>query len=121
MFNLESEECEDYRDESWLKALAESFKAADDSTYFDSDTLEEIASYYFEKGRYEESIRVIDRLLDTYPYSSDGWMRRGVVLNNLGRHQDALVAYDRVLALNPTDIETIVNRGITLDGLDRTE
>ena len=63
MFNFESEECEDYRDDSRLEALAASLKEAGDSANFDSDTLEEIAAFHFEQGRYEEALRVLDRLL----------------------------------------------------------
>ena len=99
--------------------LTSSEKGSD--SYFDSDTLEEIASYYFEQGRFEESLRVVDRSLEMHPYSSDGWMRRGILLNNLGRHHEALEAYDEALGMNPTDIETLVNKGITLDSVDEPE
>ncbi|MCH8276615.1 MAG: tetratricopeptide repeat protein, partial [Bacteroidetes bacterium] len=119
MFNFEFEDLEDYKDDNRLKDLAASFEKRGESAYFDSDTLEEIATFYFEQGRYEDSLRVVDRMLHTHPFSSDGWMRQGILLNNLGRHNEALDAYDRALELNPTDVETIVNRGITLDSIDR--
>ena len=112
---------EDFSDEQRLTDLVSAYERFDGDSYFDSEALEEIATYYFERGEFEHALGVIDRLIETYPFSSDAWMRRGVLMNNLGRHPDALEAYDRSLAINPNDTETIVNRGIPLDSLNRSE
>ncbi|RMF59413.1 MAG: tetratricopeptide repeat protein, partial [Bacteroidetes bacterium] len=89
MFDFEFDDFEDFSGESRIEDLVTSFEEQGESAYFDSDTLEDIATYYFEEGRFEDALRVIDRLLEMYPFSSDGWMRRGILLNNLGRHEEA--------------------------------
>ena len=89
MFNFEFEDFEDSKDDGRLENLAASFEVEGESAYYDSETLEEIATYYFEQGRFEEALSVVDRMLATHPYSSDARMRRGILLNHLGRHHTA--------------------------------
>ena len=119
MFDFEFDHFEDPADEDRLNDLVTAYESQPDTAYFDSDALEEIATHYFERGRFDSALEVIDRLIATQPYSSDAWTRRGILLNNLGRHEEALVAYEKALLLNPVDAETLVNRGITLDNLNR--
>ncbi|MEM6647307.1 MAG: tetratricopeptide repeat protein, partial [Bacteroidota bacterium] len=76
-----------------LRDLIAAYEAQDGLVYFDSETLEDIATYYFELGEFGQALGVIDRLLEMYPFSSDAWMRRGILLNNLTRHEEALDAY----------------------------
>ncbi|HEX7069382.1 MAG TPA: tetratricopeptide repeat protein, partial [Rhodothermales bacterium] len=97
MFDFEFDDFEDPADEERLNNLVASYEASDDSTYFDSDALEDIASYYFERGDFARALEVIDRLVAAQPYSSDAWMRRGILLNTLGRHEEAIQAYDQAL------------------------
>ena len=117
-FDFGFDDFEDSPREGYLKELVAAYED-DPSSYFDSGDLEEIASFYFEDGRMEKALEVIDHLIELHPYQSDAWMRRGILLNNLGRPEDALEAYDRALDLNPADAETLINRGITLDSLGR--
>ena len=62
------------------------------AAWFDSEDLEQIATFYFEAGRVEEALAVVSRQLDDAPFQSDGWLRRGVLLNHLDRHEEALEA-----------------------------
>ena len=57
-FNFGFDDFEDSKDKRRLEDLAAHFEREGRSVYFDSDTLEEIASYYFEQGRFEESLGV---------------------------------------------------------------
>ena len=43
--------------------------------YFDSEDLEHIATFYFERGRLDDALAVVDRQLEQAPGSSDPWMR----------------------------------------------
>lgn len=119
MFDFEFEDFDEPADEGRMNALLSAYEG-NTPAWLDSDSLEDIANYYFEQGRYEDALSVIDRLLDIMSHSSDAWMRRGILLNNLERHKEALEAYDQALTLNPVDSETHVNRGITLNALGRS-
>ena len=80
---------------------------------FEFDDIEDPA----DEGRMNDLVAMIEM----QPYSSDAWMRRGILLNNLNRHDEALGAYDEALSINPADAETVINRGVTLDNLGRSE
>ena len=85
------------------------------------EDLEHIATFYFEAGRLNEALDVVDRQIEQSPGSSDSWMRRGILLNHMERHPEALEAYNQALTFNPTDPESLINRGITLDTLGHLE
>ena len=96
MFDFGFDDLEDSADPSRLSNLVNSYERNGEGTYFDSDALEDIATYYFERGRFEDALGVIDRILENQPYSSDNWMRRGILLNNLGKKNVQL--FDIVLS-----------------------
>ena len=101
MFDFGFDDLEDSADPSRLSNLVNSYERNGESAYFDSDALEDIATFYFERGRFDDALGVIDRILDNQPYSSDNWMRKGILLNNLGKNAEALNAYQKALSLNP--------------------
>jgi transcription elongation factor GreA-like protein len=41
------------------------------------EALEEIVTFYFDNERFEEALRIINRLLTFIPYSADAWQRKG--------------------------------------------
>ncbi|NUN70058.1 MAG: tetratricopeptide repeat protein [Bacteroidetes bacterium] len=85
------------------------------------EALEEIISYCFEKEKFDEALTFAAQLVEYAPYSSDSWMKKGMVLNNLFRYQEALECYDQAIALNPNDSDLFINRGITLDNANRND
>ena len=103
MFDFGFDDFDDSIREARLNDLITRYEDSGAADYFDSEALEEIAAHYFDVGRFESALDAIDHLINQQPYSSDAWMRRGIILNNLGRHKDALDAYDRALAENPLD------------------
>ena len=106
MFDFEFDDHEDPIDGLRLGDVVESYERArenDSGGYFDSETLEDIATFYFEQERFEEALEVIDRLAGAQPFTSDVWLKRGVILNTLERHEEAIEAYERALAFNPMD------------------
>jgi tetratricopeptide (TPR) repeat protein len=75
------------------------------------EALEELVNYLFDHERYDEALRMVERLLTFVPYSADAWQRKGLILSNLYRYEEALGALDTALSLNPVDPEILVNRG----------
>ena len=83
MSMFEFDDFDEGREDDALNDLIAAYEASQEeggNAYFDSEALEEIATHYFEQGRFETALDVIDRLIATHPYSSDAWLRRGVLL-----------------------------------------
>ena len=118
--NILGYEYEGGRSEEHMHDLVEAFER-NDGAYFDSEALEDLATHYFEIGDLEQALVVVDEQIDKQPYSSDAWMRRGILLNHLALHESALEAYGMALSINPVDPETIVYRGATLESMGREE
>ena len=66
MFDFEFGDFEDPAGENRINELVSSYESQDSTSYFDSDTLEDIATFYFERGRYEEALGVVDRLIEYF-------------------------------------------------------
>ena len=84
MFDFEFDENEDSFDAARIDRLVASYEAHGSSAYFDSESLDEIALYYFEHGRFDSALTVLDRLLEVQPFSSDLWLRKSIVLKQPG-------------------------------------
>ena len=54
---------EEFTDEGRLNDLIAAYEERGESAYFDSDALEDIATHYFEQGRLDQALTVIDQLL----------------------------------------------------------
>lgn len=51
-------------------------------------------------GKFEDSLRVYDEVLEVKPKFRDAWYDRGGVLARLGKLEDALQSYDQAIGLN---------------------
>ena len=92
MFDFEFDDYEDPIEGLRLDEVVKSYERAQkigSGEYFDSETLEDIATFYFEKERFEDALGAIDKLAEVQPFSSDVWLKRGVILNTLDRHREA--------------------------------
>ena len=72
--------------------------------------LEEIANFYLEHHKYIEALRMANDILTLIPYSSDAWMRKGMILNNMRRHNEALECFSQASTIDPTDAFIYINR-----------
>jgi len=86
MFDFEFDDHEDPIEGLRFGDVVESYERAQQDgseKYFDSEALEDISSFYFENEQFEQALEVIDRLAEVQPFSSDVWLKRGVILNTL--------------------------------------
>jgi tetratricopeptide (TPR) repeat protein len=72
-------------------------------------------------GRYEKSITIFDRAIESKYDYHEAWYNRGDSLAKLGRHEEAITSYDRSIEFKPDYHETWHNRGSSLDSLGRYE
>ena len=66
----------------------------------DNIYLSDYISYLHKYKKYEESLPLVDRMLENYPYSFVGMELKGTALQQLGRKQEALVWYEKALKHN---------------------
>ena len=85
------------------------------------EALEEIVDFYFEQEKFDEALHFADQLIEFVPYSSDAWVRRGMILNNMYRYDEAIDCYERAVSLNPNECEIYINLGITFDNANRVD
>ena len=50
----------------------------------DSENLENIVNFYFEEFQYDKALKYINILLQHYPYSSEGYHKKALILDSLG-------------------------------------
>ncbi len=88
---------------------------------FDSENLEEIINFYFENNEFEKALSYVNVLLDIYPYSTEAWHKKALILDSLGKFDEAIEYFDKAILLDPTDTEIYINKGITLDNCEKFE
>jgi len=88
---------------------------------FDAENLEQIINFYYDNGEFEKALSYVNVLLDIYPYSTDAWHKKALILDSLGKFDEAIEYFDKAILLDPTDTEVFINKGITLDNSDKFE
>lgn len=73
------------------------------------------------KNRFEEAIRIFDRVIELDDGIAEAWNNRGVALYGLGRMEEALSSYDRCLALDSENLDALRNKAFLLRGQRRLE
>ena len=73
------------------------------------------------KSKYEEAIKLYDRVLKIDPGSVEALNGKGLAFNKLGRYEDAITWFDNALKIDPTSAQVLNNKGISLSNLDRFE
>ena len=70
-------------------------------------------------GRYDESVRCFDRMLEIDPRQANAWYNKGHSLGNLGRYDESVRYFDRALAIDPRHAGAWYSKGISLSRLSR--
>jgi tetratricopeptide (TPR) repeat protein len=71
--------------------------------------------------KFEEALKLFDRVLQQNPEIVEAWNNRGVALYGLGRLEEALQSYNRSLEKDPYNLDALRNKGFLLRGLRRLE
>ena len=85
----------------------------------DSESLEEIISHYYDNNEFEKALKYVNILIELYPYNTESWHRKALLLDCLGRYEEALIYFDKAILLNPNDLEILVNKAITFDNSEQ--
>ncbi|HEX7358593.1 MAG TPA: hypothetical protein VF270_12855, partial [Ignavibacteriaceae bacterium] len=98
--------------------LAACKKILDTGYVYDSvERIEEVAQTCIDIDRFEDALYLIEKLLEIFPYNSEYWLKKGIILNGLFRFGEALLSYEQSLSLNPNDVETLIDKSATEENL----
>ena len=78
-----------------------------------------IGSALITDGRFEESIKYYDKILEINPEDQRAMLNRGSVLLELERYEDSIKQYNRILEINPNHVKALVSKGIALSFLQQ--
>ena len=70
-------------------------------------------------GRYEESLKLFEKVLSRWPRAKLAWTAKGLCELNLGRYEDALVSYNKLLRIDPTFLQGLLGKGRAFEKLGR--
>lgn len=70
-----------------------------------------------EKGKYQEALSILNRVLDMDPKNMGALTNKANLLNRLQKYKEALVICDIALAQSPEDIWALLYKGIALTNL----
>lgn len=73
----------------------------------------------YERGKYDEAIKIYDRLTELDLKSWTGWFAKGYILFQMGKYEEAIKVYDKIIELYPKDKASWLSKGIALGKLGR--
>ncbi|MEY4210904.1 MAG: hypothetical protein RLZ92_1285 [Pseudomonadota bacterium] len=85
---------------------------------FNSVLLTNLATLTFQKGDFENTIKLIDQSLIITPNQPNALNTQGNALQNLNRLEQAIDSYDKAITMNPYYAEAYSNRGVALQKLN---
>jgi tetratricopeptide (TPR) repeat protein len=75
----------------------------------------------FKSKKYTDALNCTEEMIKYFPNSANGWINRGVSLNELGRYKEALESIEKGMKLGPIDAKDWSNKVLSLIGLGRYE
>ena len=79
-----------------------------EDSFFDIDTLEQIADHYFMQSKFDEALKACDLGLTHFPYTLELIILKAQVLGEIQKPEDAMEIIENAILLFPTDIELIL-------------
>ncbi|MEI0491989.1 tetratricopeptide repeat protein, partial [Brachyspira intermedia] len=75
----------------------------------------------YDLGRYGESIKCFDKILELDDKNINAYNNKGAALSKLDRNEEAIECYNKALELDDKNINAYNNKGIALYNLNRNE
>jgi len=77
------------------------------------DTLEDIINYCIEKDNFKDALDFGKLWAKIEPYSSEAWLKLGIIESNLDKFNESLISFDRALAISPMDSYVMIQKALT--------
>lgn len=82
-----------------------------------SDTWRREGKYLFASGKYEDAIKLLNRVLQKYPEDVDAWMFKGRALYYQKKYADALRCYESAIGIDPRNEDCLKEKILCCDKL----
>ncbi len=92
----------------------ESFYKAYQHDYKVIESLDGIASIYFQQENYQKAIEIYNVIQDEKGYDSDIWCNIGVCYIHISQYEKAIEFFDKGIEKKPTDAYAYYNKGVAL-------
>jgi len=66
---------------------------------------------YFERGEFEQALRIFGKAIQVYPYETDPYLCAGNALERLGKIREAIRLYEKSLSFKSDSSDSLVSRG----------
>ena len=78
-----------------------------------------IAASLISNGKYEESIKYYDKILEINPNDVNALLNKGSIFIELDKFDESIKHYDKILEINPNDVNALASKGIALSHLHK--
>ena len=99
----------------------EKMLAQEENSFFDLDTLEQIADHYFIQSQFDEGLKACDLGLLHFPYTLELIILKAQILGELTRTEEAMELIENSMILFPTDTDLKLVKGSLLSQLKQHE
>ena len=83
----------DLPEEKVEEELSSCKKILESGYVYDSvERIEELIQTCIDVDRFEDALYLLDKIIDIFPYNSEYWLKKGIVLNGLFRFSESLLA-----------------------------
>ena len=93
--------------------------SAQESDEKNIEELHSIGASLISEGRYEESIRYYDKILEIDPDEVRALLNKGSVLIQLQKYEESIRYYDKILEIDPDEVRALASKTIALSHLER--
>ena len=77
------------------------------------ETLEEIIYYCMENENFNDALEFGRIWTKVEPYSSDAWLKLGIIESNLERFSESLLSFDKALEISPMDTYSLIQKALS--------
>ncbi len=84
-----------------IRRFREAMRGGDSRSQSPSPSaLEELVLYCLETEKFDDALNFANLLIESMPYSSDSWQKKGIALTALSRYEEALEALNHANAVS---------------------
>ena len=92
-----------------------------ENSFFDVETLEQIAEHYFIHAKFDEALKACDLGLTHFPYTLELISLKAQILGDMQKPEEGMELIENAILLFPTDLEIMLVKGSLLSQMQQHE